>query len=487
LKIATTLAGLVAFVLLVTANGAGYRYGVSDEAAYVPAVMLAENPAAFPHDAALLKTQGQFFIFDETMGALARVTGASVESMFLWAYLLATAAVWLGVVMIGGQLYPSAWLTLALGAVVTLRHHIPRTSINSLEPYFQSRVLALGIGMVAMAMFLNRRHLAAVILIALAAPLHPTTALWFAVLLGTALFVVDPRWRIPAYIAVALALIVLAWAMVAATRMDPPWIEALAGRDFIFPNDWPVWAWAANLGLLAALWVAHLVRRRRGTASGHDAALVWGATALVAVFLVTLPAVAAHVALAVQFQFSRVFWLVDLLLAMYGIAAIGERLRGRDLRALAFVLVAIATARGVYIMTREHPERQLFQLSVVDSPWLDAMRWLGRQRIDIDVLADPGHAFKYGVSVRVAAGRDVLLEDDKDSAIALYSRAIAERVVDRRRALQDFPSLTAAQARTLAERYDLDYLVTEAALPLPEVYRNSQFRIYALKRGGPES
>jgi hypothetical protein len=269
--------------------------------------------------------------------------------------------------------------------------------------------------------------------------------------------------------------------------MDPPWIEALAGRDFIFPNDWPVWAWAANLGLLAALWVAHIVRRRRGTASGHDAALVWGATALVAVFLVTLPAVAAHVALAVQFQFSRVFWLVDLLLAMYGIAAIGERLRGRDLRALAFVLVAIATARGVYIMTREHPERQLFQLSVVDSPWLDAMRWLGRQRIDIDVLADPGHAFKYGVSVRVAAGRDVLLEDDKDSAIALYSRAIAERVVDRRRALQDFPSLTAAQARTLAERYDLDYLVTEAALPLPEVYRNSQFRIYALKRGGPES
>src|ERR1041384_1516352 len=115
------------------------------------------------------------------------------------------------------------------------------------------------------------------------------------------------------------------------------------------------------------------------------------------------------------------------------------------------------------------------------------MRWGGRQPIGVHVLADPGHAFKYGVSVRGAAGRDVLLEDDKDSAIALYSRTMAERVVDRRRALQDFPSLTAAQARTLADRYHLDYLVTEEALPLPEVYRNSQFRIYALKRGGPES
>jgi hypothetical protein len=341
--------------------------------------------------------------------------------------------------------------------------------------------------MVAVAMFLRRRHLLAVVLVAIAAPLHPTTALWFSVLLGTALFVVDRRWRVPACVAVALALIVLLWAMVAGPRMDPLWIDALGGRDFIFPNEWPVWAWAANVGLLAALWFAHAVRRRRGTANEHDAALVWGATALVAVFLVTLPAVAAHVALAVQFQFSRVFWLVDLLLAIYGIAAIGERLQARDMTALALVLAAVATSRGVYIMTREHAERRLFQASLAESPWVDAMRWLQHQPIDVHVLADPGHAFKYGVSVRVAAARDVLLEDDKDSAIALYSRAIAERVVERRRALQDFTSLTADQARTLAQHYDLDYLVTEAGLPLHEVYRNSQFRIYALKPAGPVS
>lgn len=487
MKIATTLAGLIAFVLLVTANGAGYRYGVSDEAGYVPAVMLAENPAAFPHDAELLGTQSQFFLFDEAMATLAHATGASMESIFLWSYVLATAAVWLGVVSIGDRLYRSVWLTVALGGAVALRHHIPRTSVNSLEPYFHSRVLALGIGMLAVAMFLRRRHLMPVGLVAVAAPLHPTTALWFALLLGTALSIVDRRWRIPAFVALGVAVAALLWTMMTATRMDALWIEALGGRNFIFPNEWPVWAWAANLGLLGGLWLVHISRRRCSTATEYDGALVWGATVLVAVFLVTLPAVAEHVALAVQFQFSRVFWIVDLLLAIYGIAALGERLRASHVRTLALALVAIASARGVYVMLREHPERQLFQVSVADSPWVDAMRWLGRQPIDVHVLADPGHAFKYGVSVRVAAGRDVLLEDDKDSAIAMYSRPIAERVVDRRRALQDFPLLTAAQARSLAERYDLDYLVTEAALPLPEVYRNSRFRIYALKRAGPES
>jgi hypothetical protein len=486
-------ASLLAFIILATANGAGYRFGVSDQAAYVPAVMLAEQPASFPRDAPLIRTQGQFFVFDNAMASIGRVTGASVETLFLSAYLIALATVWMGVLLIGSRLYPTAWLTFALGALITLRHHIPRTSVNSLEPYFQSRVLAFGLGMLAIAAFLRRRHAAAVAFIAVAALCHVTTAVWFAILVGTALMIVDRRWRLPGAASIGAGLVVLAWALAAgplraaASTMDALWIEALGGRDFIFPDQWPLWAWMANLGLLAALWIAHHARARRGTATPQDAALAWGATALVALFLITLPAVAAHVALAVQFQFSRVFWIVDLLVAMYAVAAIGERLDRRRTAVLAVVLLAVSLSRGAYVMWQEHPERPLFEVSVAPSAWTDAMRWIARQPLDVHVLADPGHSYKYGVSVRVAAGRDVLLEDDKDSAIAMYSRAMAQRVVERRRALADFSSLTAPAARALAERYDLHYLVTEAALPLPEVYRNAQFRIYALKPVGPAS
>jgi hypothetical protein len=82
--------------------------------------------------------------------------------------------------------------------------------------------------------------------------------------------------------------------------------------------------------------------------------------------------------------------------------------------------------------------------------------------------------------VRVAAGQDVLLEEVKDSAVALYSREVAARVVDRTSAIGDFSTLTAARARELAVRYDLDYLVTVADMPLPLAYRNAQFRVYSL-------
>jgi len=504
---AAVVAGFLAFLILATANGAGYRYGVSDGAAYVPAVMLAENPAAFPRDAPLIRTQGQFFVVDEVLALIGRVTGASMESRFFAAYLVAVAVVWIGVIWIGSALYgreaprpersaphlTGLWLTIALAAVVTLRHHIPRTSTNSLEPYFHPRLLAFGLGIIAVAAFLRHRNVMAVALVGLAAICHGTTALWFAIVIGTSLMVVDRRWRVPGLVGGAVTLAMLVWAMtagplrMAASSMDATWIDALGGRNFIFANEWPLWAWAANVGLLGALWVAHYVRLRRGTASARDAGLVWGATALVALFLVTLPLVTAHVALAVQFQFSRVFWVVDFLAALYVLAAAGEALRRTRVLTLAVVLLTASVARATYIMWSEHPERRLFQVSLVSSPWMDAMHWIASQPLNVHVVAAPDHAFKYGVSVRVAACRDVLLEDDKDSAVAMYSRPIAERVVERRKALADFSSLTPASALELATRFGVDYLVTEAALPLREVYRNAQLRIYALKPAGPVS
>jgi len=510
---AASLAGFLAFLVLSTANGAGYRYGVSDGAAYVPAVVLAENPAAFPRDAPLIRTQGQFFVVDEILAVIGRVTGASLESRFFAAYIVAIACVWAGVILIGASLYgaksstggaaPSGprseprftgWLlTIALAAVVTLRHHIPRTSTNSLEPYFHPRLLAFGLGIIAVAAFLRHRNAPAVALVGLAAICHGTTALWFAVVIGTGLVIVDRRWRLPALIGGAVTLATLIWSATAGplrtavSTMDPIWIDALGGRNFIFANEWPLWAWIANLGLLAALWMAHTIRVRRATANVRDTGLVWGATALVAMFLATLPLVSAHVALAVQFQFSRVFWIVDFLAALYLIAAAGESLRRTQAAMLALVLLMASGGRATYIMWSEHAERRLFQVSLGSSPWMDAMHWIAGQPLDVHVAAAANHAFKYGVSVRVAACRDVLLEDDKDSAVAMYSRAIAERVVERRKALADFSSLTAESARELAMRFGVDYLVTESTLPLREVYRNTQFRIYALKPAGPVS
>ena len=72
--------------------------------------------------------------------------------------------------MVGSRLYPLAlWpIPVASRALITLRHHIPRTSVNSLEPYFQQRLLAFGIGLIAVAAFRPQAGLAAVALVGIA-------------------------------------------------------------------------------------------------------------------------------------------------------------------------------------------------------------------------------------------------------------------------------------------------------------------------------
>ena len=172
------------------------------------------------------------------------------------------------------------------------------------------------------------------------------------------------------------------------------------------------------------------------------------------------------------------FWLVDVLATIYLLSLLVDR---RVARAVAIALVIVSVSRGAYIMLVERPDRALFSMHLAESPWEDAMRWLSRQPVATHVLADPGHSWKYGTSVRVSATRDVFLEDVKDSAIAIYSRDVASRVVERATALGDFTTMTPDRARALATKYDLNYLVTEGRVDLPIAYENSQFRIYVLR------
>jgi hypothetical protein len=480
----TLVGGGILFLLLATANGAGYRYGVSDQAFYIPVVEHAINPETFPRDASLIDAQGRLMITDEIIAAVVRLTSLPLDAIFLAGYLLSVALIGIALVLIGQRVSATPWVVVAILSALTLRHRIPESSANSFEPYFHPRMLAFGVGLLGVAALLRRRTWLSIALVGATALIHVTTGLWFSILIGVALVRLEPALRRLAIAAAVAAAAVGAWALMAGplrtsmTQMDDVWLQAVAGKDSLFASQWPLWAWIANLALLALLWWAHVRRQGSGRATVEDHALIWGATALVAFFLLTLPFVVARLAFPVQLQISRVFWLVDVLATIYLISLLVD---GRTAKAIAIALMAVSVSRGAYIMLVERPDRALFSIHLAESPWQDAMRWLSRQPVATHVLADPGHSWKYGTSVRVSATRDVFLEDVKDSAIAIYSRDVAHRVVERAAALGDFTTMTPDRARELAAKYDLNYLVAEGRLELPVAYENSQFRIYALR------
>jgi hypothetical protein len=488
---AALAAGAVAFALVAILNCGGYRYGVGDHAFYVPAVVQHLDSTLFPRDRILLHAQDRFMLYDDAAAFLARVAGISIPVLFFTGYLAGTTLLFGAIVAIGRVMYKSWWTVALLAALLTLRHRITQTGANTLEAYFQPRMIAFALGAWAIAAYLRGKGAAALALVALAFALHPTTALWFGIWIGTALIVSDRRWRVPMLGLGALGAVAALWAVTSGplrghlSRMDPLWASAMAGKDYVFPSDWNASFWLVNFAYLGVAGAIYLLRRNRGVAMGQERGLIAGGAMLVVVFLISWPLMLAGFALALQLQTSRVFWMLDFLAAIYIAWLLGEapgRVAVR--RVVVASVVVVAIARGMFVWGVEHAGDPVVRLDFPQDNWTAAMKWITQTPVEAHVLADPGHAWKYGTSVRVSGERDVYLEEVKDLALALYSRDVAIAALQRIRDSQNFDALTPQQLQSLAARYDLDYLVVERDVDLPLAYRNEQFRVYSLQ-GSP--
>ena len=518
--------GAAAFCLLALLNVGGYRYGVSDQAFYIPIVLQGLEPGLFPHDAALLAVQNRLLAFDDWFALFVRDSGLGLPAAFFTAYMVGLVLLYAACVVLGRSLYRTWWGVAALTAALTLRHRIPDTAVNSIEAYLHPRQLAFAVGLLAVGLFLRGRRAGAAAAVAGAGLCHPTTALWFVILLGVAGPVAYPAARRPILFAAALlpptVVLLIGGFREQLDVMSPAWNALLESKDYLLATRWPMMTWFANLGLAGVIAAVYDCRRSLGIATDRETGIVAGCLALLALFLVSVPLASIGVALVVQLQFSRIFWLLDVIAIAYaawlvtesplgvrghrllssmahraGAAARTDPLRNRGHRPLSSmayrllrpgapraaiaVLLLMSLARGSYVTFVERADHALIEVDLPASEWTDVMRWAGERPVGTNFLADPGHAWRYGSSVRAASRRDVYLESVKDVGIAIYSSVIAARIISRIAELGDFAALEPAHARWLAKRHDLDYLITEHAIDLPLVHRNGRFGVYDLR------
>jgi hypothetical protein len=477
------------FVLLCTLNSAGYRYGASDQAFYVPAVLNQLEPELYPRDDALIESQARLTGIDETLAAAVRLSGLELPTLSAALYIVSLSLLALAGWLLARRLYAGEWAAVALLGALTLRHAIARSGTNTLEAYFHPRQLAFALGGLAIAAFLRGGTAWPLGLVAAAALLHPTTALWFATWLGVAMMVTERRLRVPIALAGIGAAVAGAWMLSVGPLagrlavMDPAWVATLETKTYLFPRRWPAEVWLLNLAYAPVILYVYRRRAALELTTPRESGVVAGCLALLVPFVLALPLVSAHVALAVQLQTARVFWMLDFLAVVYVVwwLAEGGTLQVRRAQVAAVTLVILSVTRGVYAMTVSFPERPLVQIEVPSDDWGRVMAWARTTPADSGWLADPMHAVKYGTSLRVAGERDVLVEAVKDTAIGMYSREIAMRTRERIDAAAGFGSLTTERARELGLRYGLDYLVTEQVLPLPAEFESGALRVYRLR------
>ena len=482
------------FCALAIANSAGYEYGVSDLATYLAAAFRGIDPRLFPRDAALLDAQTTLTLADEGIGLALRASGVLGLSAFATVYALHIGALlllYVAAIALGRALFRSWWSVAALTAALTIRHAIPYTRVNTLEGYFHPRTVAFALGVAALAVFLRRGTWAALAVAAAGAVIHTITGLWFLICVGVAGMVSEPNDRRRILVLGGIAALLAAALMAASpadplAQMDVEWLNVLASRTYLFPDRWPLDAWLICGGYVLVIAFAAERRRRAGSLSPRERALLGGAAALLGIGIVTLPALLVRTALVVQVQPLRVFWILDLFATISIIWLIAEwrpRPGSRAPVVLALALLMFACVRGVYFMTVRYPDRSIAAIAPAPDAWQDAMRWAQSTDVRSHWLAHPDHAFLFGSSLRVSGRRDVFLDASKDPAVAIFDRAVAMQVAERARAVPDFGKLTADRAGELARRYDLDYLITEAVLPLPLAYRNARFNVYTLSAG----
>lgn len=484
-RIGLFAAAAALFVVIGTANAGGYRYGISDQAFYLPAIEKSLNPSLFPRDTPVLAAQMRLWLGDDAAALLAG--GRQIDLPTLAAVLYAT-----GLVLLAGAIayfmrgLGASWLAIGAGlAVATLRHHIAKTGANTLEGYFHPRMVAYALGILALGLVLRRRFGAAFALIGVALVLHTTAALWFGSVVVAALAWYAGRrwaWAIAALIAV-VAIGLAGWG----PRMDAAWLTAVAEKDYLFPSAWPLHAWVLNLAYpIVLVW---LYRRRvaTGRVVAGEGALVFGLLVLAAGFLVSVPLSAAKIALAVQLQITRVFWVLDAAVLLYLCTWLIDdwtARAGRQWRAIALgVLCAASLARGYYVL-RVESGRPLVSWRLPADDWIETMNWLRTRPLATNVLADPGHAWRYGSSVRLAALRDTVVEQVKDTALAMYDHDVALRVHDRVEALAGFADFSTDQIRDAGARYQADVVIVERPrqLNLPVLHENARFTVYDLHR-----
>src|SRR4051812_1246360 len=221
-------------------NAAGYRYGASDHALYIPAILRHLDPALFPRDAPLIDTQARLMLNDDVIAAIVQVTNVSLPHLFIAGYIVTLLVLFAAAIQLGSRLYRTHGAVIAAAAALTLRHAVAKTGTNTLEGYFHPRQLAFALGLGAVAMFVERRDRLALGLLLAAGLAHTTTFVWFAIWLLVATWIGRPQLRraiagVVGVAAVAAALMLWRGPLGARlVRMDAEWLAVIADKDYLF-------------------------------------------------------------------------------------------------------------------------------------------------------------------------------------------------------------------------------------------------------------
>ncbi|MCI0626776.1 MAG: hypothetical protein L0387_34875 [Acidobacteria bacterium] len=436
----------------------GYHYGVEDQFVYLPAIQAKLDPNLFPHDAQLFLLQTRLGLFDEIVASTVRWTHFPLDWVVFFWHLLTVYLLLLGCLAVSRRCFAdhrAQWAGVALVAVLLLLTS-GGTLLYIADPYLNPRTPATAALLLTLASLLDRRPRAAVWLV-VAATLHPTIALCGV------FHLVFQAWNMPMLASAAALPLLPAWL---AEPNSGVWKEVLHTRWFLYPLQWPWYAWLGVVIPLALLvWFAQLARDTRQQVLEHVTRKLLLSSALGVIIGVTLSVLPGYERI-IPVEPMRVLHLMTLLTVLLGGGLLAQHvLQDRPLR-WAAVYVPL-TVIVLYAQFRLYPASPHIEWPgrIANNSWVQAFVWI-RTNTPKDALfaLDPRHMERPGEdlhSFRALAQRSMLADYTKDRGIAATWPELASTWRDQVQARARWREFRLSDFQRLRAQFNVDWAVVE--------------------------
>ena len=269
------------------------------------------HPADFTHDLFFaFGSQDNWTIYGKLFARIIAEFGFRASN--LGGLIVAQALWWSGMWRLARRLLPTPWHWLCLFFVACLPGEYGAASIFSYDEFFlTARLPAEALGLWAVALMLERRHIIALALTVIASALHPLIG---GVTLAIVLLDLMPRvkfWRLLPFALIAFAIIELPpFKALHLYPFDPEWREiSQLNLPHLFPTKWNLNAWSK------ACWAIALPAALCAKGRSENRAL-WSNLTFVGVAGIALCTVAdltGQDAAWTQLQTWRTLWLLTLM------------------------------------------------------------------------------------------------------------------------------------------------------------------------------
>jgi hypothetical protein len=462
----------------------GYHPNAEDAAIYLPGVEKALYPALFPQNQQFFASHARLTIFPHLIAWSCRITHLSLyQALFLWhvtSIFLLLFACWKfsGFVT---EVRLARWAGVGLvAALLTLP--VAGTALYIMDQYVNPRNLSAFVGVLAVVLVLERRLVAACLLLLLGVAIHPFMS-FFAAGYCVLLFGSMREKGLPVYSVASVSPLSFFY-----PESTPAYHEVALSHPYHYLLRWQWYEWLGAFGPLVILWILSRWADSRGRRALHlvcKTLLVVGAISVAAALFLAIPDRFETLA---RIQPLRSLYLIYLLLLVMAGALIGENLLkahvGRWIALFLPMCLGMLLAQRALFPASDHIE---WPGEKSQNPWVQAFEWTrGNTPLDALFALDPYHMRIAGEDAngfRAIAQRSMLADAVKDSGAVSMFPSLADAWFHQVEAERNWKTFQAQDFQRLQREYGVTWVVLERpAVPgLNCLYQNQVVSVCRLE------